>query len=90
MLKTRGELGLLVGGHDHAARHGREVGGRLALQGLQHVLEAAGAAEPEDGRQVEGEDDGALDGGELGPQAGEDGVDLLLGRAFAVRRASAG
>ena len=72
-----GELGLLVGGHDQAARDGGEIGRRLALQGLQHVLEAAGAAEPEDRRQVEGKDDGALDRGELGPQAGDDGVDLL-------------
>ena len=51
-----------------AAQRAREVGGRLALQCLEHVLEAAGAAETEDRRQVEGEDDGALDGGELRPQ----------------------
>ena len=56
-----GELGLLVGGHEQAAQHGREIGRRLALQRLQRVLETAGAAEAEDRRQVEREDDGALD-----------------------------
>ena len=50
-----GELGLLVGGDQQAAHHGREVGRALALQRFEHVLEAAGVAEAEDRRQVERE-----------------------------------
>ena len=56
-----GELGLLVGRHQQAAQRRGEIGRRLALQRLQHVLEAAGVAEAEDRRQVEREHDRALD-----------------------------
>ena len=63
------ELGLPVGRHEEAAERCREIGRRLALQRLQHVLEAAGTAEAENGRKVERERDGTLDGRHLRPQA---------------------
>jgi len=50
-----GELGLGIGGDDQPAQRSRHIGGRLALQRLQRVLEAAGAAEADNGRQVERE-----------------------------------
>ena len=45
-----GELGLGIRRHHQAAQRRRDVGGRLALQRLQRVLETAGAAEAENGR----------------------------------------
>ncbi len=76
-----GEFGVLVG-RDQEAAHGRgNVGRRLALQRLEHVLEAAGVAEAEDGRKVERKDDGALDRRQLRTQSGQD-------RAGALRTAS--
>ena len=50
-----GELRLLVRRDQHRPRDRRDVERLLALQRLQHVLEAAGAAEAEDRRQVERE-----------------------------------
>ena len=72
-----GKLGLLVGGNDQPAHDRGNVGRRLALQRFEHVLEAAGIAEAEDRRQVEREDDGALDRGQLRPQLRDDGVGAL-------------
>ena len=76
------ELGLPVGRHDQAAQRRRDVGGGLALQRLQRVLEAAGIAEAENGRQVERECERARDRRHQGPQAGDD-------RAGALRRVGA-
>ena len=59
------QLGLLVGGDEETAHRGGEVGRRLALQRLEHILEAAGIAETEHRRQVEGKDHGALDRAQL-------------------------
>ena len=41
---------------------------------LEHILEAAGVAEPEDRRQVEGEHDRLLDRRQFRPQLGDDGA----------------
>ena len=72
-----GELGLGIRRHQQAAQRRRDVGGRLALQRLQRVLETAGAAEAENGRQVERERNRALDGRHLRPQLRNDGPDPL-------------
>ena len=56
-----------------------DVGRRLSLQRLEHILEAAGAAEAEDRRQVEREDDAALDRRQLRPQLRDDGAGALRG-----------
>ena len=73
------EFRLLVGADQHAAHRGGDVGRRLALKGLEHILEAAGISETKDRGQVEGENDRLLDRRELRPQ-------LLNDRARALRR----
>src|SRR5262249_59708994 len=54
-------------------------GGRLSLEGLQHVLESSGAAESEDRRQVEGKHDGSRYAGQFRPQSRDDGAGALSG-----------
>ena len=63
------QLGLLVGLDDQPAHHLGELGDVAAAQVLQLVLEAAGAAEADDRRQVEGERGGAGERRELGLDA---------------------
>ena len=77
VLKTAASSGCWLALTSRPRSHGREVGGRLALQGFEHILEAASVAETEDRRQVEWKHDGALDRGQLRPQTRDDGVDGL-------------
>src|SRR5207247_11364000 len=72
-----GKSGLSVARHHEATQRSRDAGWRLALQRLQRILETAGAAEAENGRQVERECDGALDGRHLRAQTCDDCADAL-------------
>ncbi len=79
-----GQFRLLVGRDQHRPRDRGDVERRLALQRLQHELEAAGAAETEDRRQVERERDGLVDRRELRPQLRDDGGRRARGVAALV------
>ena len=67
-----GEFGLLVRRDQQAAQGLGDFGRRLALQSLEDILEAAGVAEPEDRRQVEGKTDRLLDRRQPRAQLGDD------------------
>jgi hypothetical protein len=67
------EFGLSVGRNNQAAQCSRDVGGGLALQRLQYVLESARVTEPKNGRQIERKSNGAWYCGHLRPQPGDNG-----------------
>ena len=75
-----GQLRLLVGRDQEAAHRRGDVGRRLPLQRLEHILEPAGAAETDDRRQVERKDDGSRHRAESRAQRGDDRTDALVAR----------
>ena len=74
-----GELGALAGRGEELARLRAQLLHReRAAPVLEQHLESRGRAEPRDGGDVEGEDDGLGDLGELGPEARHDPGDVQL------------
>src|SRR6202035_3017236 len=69
-----GKLGLLIGRNDQSAKHRRDVVRSLTLQRLQHVLKTAGAAQAENGRQVERKRNGAFNRRQLRSQSRNDRI----------------